>query len=102
MNLSEIILSIIILIFSAEIMFISVVKHFTGYKKLIDIITISLGFISYYSLWIIIYLFFIKAVFESGFKPVLMLLIVFIVPVTGALAAIPPFKIKLFIKNITE
>jgi hypothetical protein len=101
MNVPEVIISVIILIFSAVVVFISTVKHFTGYKKIIDHIIVSAGFISYYSLWIIIYLFIIKAVIDKGIIPVLTLLIVFIVPLTGVLAAVSSGKIKLFIKNIS-
>ena len=100
MELSNIILSIIILILIAVVIFISIVKDFTSFKKIMEWVLLISGFVSFYSLLFSVYFFFIKGVIEKGIIPLLTLSLIFIIPLTGLLAIITLNRIKIFIKNL--
>jgi len=101
MELSQVILSVIILIFIAVIIFISIMKEFTSYKKIIEWILIAMGFVSFYILMFSVHLISIKFLFEKGITPILTLILLFIIPITGLLSFISFDKIKLIIKKFS-
>jgi len=102
MNLSEIILTALIIFFIAAIIFIKAVKSISGYKKVTGWVLISLGFISYFSLLFSIFTFFVNGLISKGIMPILSISLLFILPLTAISAFIGIDSIKAAIRNFVK